>query len=80
MQQAGRGKIAPLPKLGEIVRHLLKLIHGPICLSAPELPLQQPDVGVDMGHFAVRGAAPTYNVIGNLLQRLNLSIGAQKWV
>ena len=38
----------------------------------PELPFQRSDVGVDMSHFAVPSVMPTHDMIGDLLQRLDL--------
>jgi hypothetical protein len=72
MQQACRGKIASLSQLREIDRHRLELIERPIGLSMPELPLQRSDVGVDMSYFAVLSVTPTLDMIGDLVQRLDL--------
>ena len=72
MQQARRRKIASLSHFREFARHRLELIERPIGLSMPELPLQRSDVGVDTSHFAVRGVTPTHDMIGDLLQRLDL--------
>jgi hypothetical protein len=38
----------------------------------PELPLQRSDVGVDMSYFAVLSVTPTLDMIGDLVQRLDL--------
>src|ERR1700677_5232269 len=72
MQQACRRKIASPPQLRQIARHRLELIERPIGLSMPELPLQRSDVGVDLSHFAVPSVTPAHDMIGDLLQRLDL--------
>jgi hypothetical protein len=38
----------------------------------PELPLQRSDVGVDMSHFVIVSVTPAHEMIGDLLQRLDL--------
>src|SRR5579863_8846752 len=72
MEQSRGREIAPLPQLGEPINQLLKLIESPIDLSMPELPFEGADVVIDMGHFTLPSVAPMRDVIGDLLERLNL--------
>jgi hypothetical protein len=62
----------PLSQLREFVRHRPKLTQRPIDLSVPELPVLRSHIGIDIGHFGVLSVTLARDMIGDLLQRLDL--------